>query len=543
LWRDGDQGHEHESRLTTTHATLRTEGQGLEGLGQEFGSLGTSTESGDHLKRRILILISLVGAALAITACTAQTDAATNISSTSATFNGHGPCGVGYSYDAWFQYRAKGTSTWTDTVHTGSTLCSSSATITKSLNVTGLASNTPYQYRIAATQTSNPGQIVYSDSNGNTSNDGSDSNGVVYTGFTTAAASSPWPSTYTNGPLGSNELLPATKGHTLLALWSGVAGYTSSQQRAFVQQRITDIGHAPDFIGFACDGSCSAGSAQLDVSGTDLSENWIHSKGAVPIVANYDPGSSTDFAGIAAGHYDSNIDAAASRLKNFGHRIMVRMFQEFEEHGSWSATDFVNAWGHVVSRFKSDGATNVGFWWCPGEQADGNGLRSQINASYPGDTYVDWVGSDGYNRDSGYSTPLHSGWAEFSELFNYSVSGHPSTEQQYGPTKPFFVGETGTKYDTPKVPSGHTVDVNRKKNWFVNISTAAPQMPYLIGVDPFDQDVHTLEAGNNWRVDSPCDSAGNHCNDGSTDSNTYSEFLSMAGSSQFSGGVAGGVNP
>ena len=65
-------------------------------------------------------------------------------------------------------------------------------------------------------------------------------------------------------------------------------------------------------------------------------------------------------------------------------------------------------------------------------------------------------------------------------------------------------------------------------------------MPHLVGVQFFDQDVHATESGNNWRVDSPCDSAGNNCTNGSTDAKTYSGFLRMADSPQFSGGVAGG---
>jgi beta-mannanase len=360
------------------------------------------------------------------------------------------------------------------------------------------------------------------------------------TAVVTSGSGKSWPRTYVNGPLGNNEVLPAVKGHKLLALWSGGAGKTETQQRSLMQHRIMDMGRVPDVIGFSCSGGCRPGSAGTDLSSTDLAENWIHSLGAIPFVANWDAGSSTDFAGIAAGHYDSAIDSSAKRFKNYGHRIMVRMFPEFDNH-PWNTTDFINAWRHVVSRFQADGATNVGFWWCPGEQADGGGRRAQINASYPGDQYVDWVGSDSYNGDTNTaSSATRNGWTEFSWNFNYTLSGQPSMEQQWGPKKPFFVGETGSKYDTAGVPSGHTVDRNRKKNWFINVASAAAQMPYLIGVDFFDQDVHIFESGNNWRVDSPCDSAGNNCTNGSTDANTYSGFLSMADSSQFSGGVAGG---
>ena len=108
-----------------------------------------------------------------------------------------------------------------------------------------------------------------------------------------------------------------------------------------------------------------------------------------------------------------------------------------------------NAWRHIVNRFKADGATNVGFWWCPGEQA--GGVRPQIDASYPGDAYVDWVGSDDYNRDSsGAYSACRNGWVEWSWEFNYDSGCGTlgSTEQEWGPRKPFVDGETGSKYDT-----------------------------------------------------------------------------------------------
>ena len=351
----------------------------------------------------------------------------------------------------------------------------------------------------------------------------------------TSGSGGRWPSTYFNGPLGTNEVLPARHGHTLLSLWSGVVGKTASQERSFVHQRITDLGRPPDLIGFQCDRGCPAGSATFDTSRRHLSENWIHSNSAVPFVT-WSPGRS--YAQIAAGNRDSDIDAAARRFKAFRHRIMVRMFEEFDLH-PWNTRHFINAWRHVVVRMQSDGATNVGFVWCPTEQAAA--ARKQINASYPGDAYVDWVSSDSYNGDTNTSySATHRGWSEFSWMFNYHLTDSPSMEQQWGARKPFFVSETSSKYDTAGVPSRHTVDANRKKHWFINIESAAANMPHLVGVQFFDADVHVLEPGNNWRVDSPCDGAGNNCTHGSSDANTYSGFLSMADSSQFSGGVAGG---
>jgi hypothetical protein len=383
---------------------------------------------------------------------------------------------------------------------------------------TGLTNGTTYSYVVDAV-----------DAAGNVSGDATAS-------ATPKAATSNWPASYFSGPLGSNEVLPAVQGHTMLSMWSGVAGQSESFQRSLMQQRIADMGRAPDLIGFACSGSMTPGSCGQDLSSTDLAENWVHSLGAIPFVANYDPGSSRDFAGIAAGNYDSRIDNAAARLKAFGHRIMVRMFVEFNIQGTWSTTDFINAWRHVVNRFKADGATNVGFWWSPGEQA--GGVRTQTDQSYPGDAYVDWVGTDDYDHasSSAYNACV-PGWNEFSYIFGYTSAdcGAGSMEREWGPEKPFVVGETGSKYDG-SIP-------DRKKQWFLNIATAIPtKLPYTVGVDFFDSDVHIFEAGNNWRVDSKCQSNGTDCTNGATDANTYSGFIGMANSAQFSGGAAGGTS-
>ena len=160
---------------------------------------------------------------------------------------------------------------------------------------------------------------------------------------------------------------------------------------------------------------------------------------------------------------------------------------------------FIAAWQRMVNIFKANGATNVGFWWVPEEGV----TRSCINVSYPGDTYVDWVGSDWYNvclvgRTDQWCTPLHSGWAQFGELFNYTGLGStiPSQHSLWGPRKPFVVAETGSWYDA-NYPS-------HKGDWYRNIPAAARNMLYLRGIQFFDKDVTAAEGAlNNFRVDYP----------------------------------------
>jgi len=114
---------------------------------------------------------------------------------------------------------------------------------------------------------------------------------------------------------------------------------------------------------------------------------------------------------------------------------------------------------------------------------------------------VDWVGSDRYNRGTGWAWPGGSIWASFDQIFNYgTTNGSTSYYQLFalGHGKPFFVGETSTRYDdaTP----------TRKGDWYAAIAAAKhpddPRyMANLIGVSVFDQYV-TAEGNSDWRIDS-----------------------------------------
>lgn len=373
----------------------------------------------------------------------------------------------------------------------------------------------------------------------------SDATGVVGSGGAT------WPSSYTNGPLGSNEILPNSNGGVLLGLWSGVQGNSATQNRDFVEQRITDMGRSPDLLGASCDLPCTTG---YDVSGSDLFEGWAHSLGAIPLMDIGIPGttgSSVDYASVAAGTEDSLIDDFAAREAAFGHRVMVRLFEELGHtgHGTWNTTDFINAWRHVVNRIRvHDGATNVGFYFNPDQFADSSS-QDYINVanSYPGDAYVDWVGPDQYNWDTttSYCNPNGPNWCEFKDLFDFTCSGCTTSYAEWAGTKPFFIWETGTKYDTANVPSGHTVVTTRKADWYRNIVTnAIPNMPNMIGIDFFDQDLHTDAPCDNWRFDNNqygfnTDNCPTH---GSFDQTSYNGFLDMSAASAFNVGAAGGTS-
>jgi hypothetical protein len=156
---------------------------------------------------------------------------------------------------------------------------------------------------------------------------------------------------------------------------------------------------------------------------------------------------------------------------------------------------FVKAWRRVVGIFKVRKAANVGFWFCPCEASPD---RKGITASWPGDTFVDWVGSDVYNAaDAEWHTPAHHGWATFEDCTLYRGTEVPINQfDQFGARKPFVWGEVGCGEDPAQA--------NAKGDWLRTIpAILKAKAPGLCGLSFFDQDVSSLEPSSpSWLVDS-----------------------------------------
>ena len=308
-----------------------------------------------------------------------------------------------------------------------------------------------------------------------------------------------YPSSYFTGPLGTRNPVPTKKGAFLMA-WHGAQGCDWQCIKNGILGRQSAMGRKFDAIANA-----------YRPFESERVEQWVHNQGALPIIAGWTPGGSPQE--IASGARDAQIIELANYLKVYDFTVMLRMFHEFDlPHLSYHAcgSTFINMWKRVVDVFKQQGVNNVGFWWSPNEGVD----RACIASSYPGDAYVDWVGTDNYNwqyvGEGGWVTPLHTGWAEFWELFDYKVPGLPNQHDTYGPRKPFVVGETGTVYDTN--------NPTRKGDWYRNVVPAVKQMEYLTGIMFFDQDVSSVEGPKaNWWVHQP-----------SSNSSVYSGFIEMA---------------
>jgi mannan endo-1,4-beta-mannosidase len=155
----------------------------------------------------------------------------------------------------------------------------------------------------------------------------------------------------------------------------------------------------------------------------------VHSHGVTPFV-QIDP-TFASVAGIAAGDYDNYLDSYADSVRNFGHAVVIGFGHEM--NGSWYSwgyghvppATFVQAWQHIVTLFRAQGADNVTWLWTVNADVPGTG---PVASWWPGAAYVSWVGIDGY-----YLRP--------SDTF-FSVFGRTIKQVQAFTGKPILLSET-----------------------------------------------------------------------------------------------------
>src|SRR6266568_226010 len=120
---------------------------------------------------------------------------------------------------------------------------------------------------------------------------------------------------------------------------------------------------------------------------------------AVPLVQMDPTGAS--IAAIAAGRYDDYLRSFASAVKAFDSRVILSFGHEM--NGVWYSWGyrhvppavFVAAWRRIVTVFRQQGADKVTWLWTVNVIHERGDIPSPA-PWWPGRSYVNWVGIDGY---------------------------------------------------------------------------------------------------------------------------------------------------
>ncbi len=166
----------------------------------------------------------------------------------------------------------------------------------------------------------------------------------------------------------------------------------------------------------------------LDNSFDTAMMNQVRNHGSIPLLS-WEPWKGLAYGknqpkyslqNIMDGQFDVYITKFAKAAKAWKHPFFLRFAHEM--NGDWypwsevvngnSRGQYVQAWQHVHDIFTEVGALNVTWVWCPG-RVMGRGISlDDLQEMYPGDSYVDWAGMDGYNAGND-----NLGWQTFSEVF------------------------------------------------------------------------------------------------------------------------------
>ena len=128
--------------------------------------------------------------------------------------------------------------------------------------------------------------------------------------------------------------------------------------------------------------------------------------GALPLV-QMDP-TDVSLAAIAAGQYDEYLRSYADSVRSYGHRVILGFGHEMNGYWySWghrhtSPAVFVAAWRHIVEVFRQQDAKNVTWMWTANIMHPGGGIPSPARW-WPGSSYVNWIGLDGYYQQPSWT--------------------------------------------------------------------------------------------------------------------------------------------
>ena len=203
----------------------------------------------------------------------------------------------------------------------------------------------------------------------------------------------------------------------------GVYQPTAPRSYAGISQFAHDIGRQPNLVCYY-----SAWLEQFQASFAISAAKH----GAVPIVQINPAGVS--LSAIASGKYDAYLHRYAAAVHSYGRRIILSFGHEM--NGSWyswgyqrtTPTAFVAAWRHIVTVFRTLGARNVTWLWTINIIDTAGGIPDPA-PWWPGRSYVNWVGMDGYY--------FKSSW-KFAPLFGPTIKAVRALTRD-----PILIAETG----------------------------------------------------------------------------------------------------
>jgi beta-mannanase len=181
---------------------------------------------------------------------------------------------------------------------------------------------------------------------------------------------------------------------------------------------------------------------------------------------------------IISGQQDDYIKQFAGQISAYNNPVILAPFEEM--NGNWDVWDgaygsntpakVVQAWQHTHDLFL--GVKNVKWGFDVNNVSTPDTKENAIANYYPGDSYVDYVGVDGFN----FGDP----WQSYSELFSSALKQLKTYKKPIyifsmacaeGAQKPAWITDALTQIQSDSSISGWVwFNENKEKNWLVDSS-------------------------------------------------------------------------
>lgn len=160
--------------------------------------------------------------------------------------------------------------------------------------------------------------------------------------------------------------------------------------------------------------------------------------GAIPLVQMNPSG--VRMGDIATGQYDSYLRSYARAVRSYRRPVIMSFGHEMNGwwypwgHRHTSPVTFVAAWRHIVTVFRSVGAVNVTWMWTVNRIEEEGRRIPNPAAWWPGGSYVNWVGIDGYFWQAS---------SQFASVFGPTIAAVRELTRD-----PILIAETGAGPDS-----------------------------------------------------------------------------------------------
>ena len=138
--------------------------------------------------------------------------------------------------------------------------------------------------------------------------------------------------------------------------------------------------------------------------------------------------SGTNLTHLADGTHDAAIDRLGAFIQRAARPVFLRIGYEFD--GPWNHYEpepFIAAWQYIVDRLRARGVTNFATVWQSATYTYGTYNDLPIEVWYPGDDYVDWMGTSHFIFDQ----TVQDRFLDFARAHNKPVLIAEATPQGY----------------------------------------------------------------------------------------------------------------